>query len=75
MHGGKMFLRGECKCINFPKNVHAKPADQEDLAEIIPYIKEFCVHFNADEKEILNSEFTVITPDSNNPYKQMYVAN
>ena len=75
MHGGKMFLRGGCKEITFPKNVHVKPATREDLAEITPYIKEFCAHFNADEKEILNSEFTVITPDSNNPYKQMYVAN
>ena len=75
MHGGKMFLRGECKEITFPKNVHSKPANQEDLAEITPYVKEFCTHFNADEKEILGAGFTVITPDSNNPYKQMYVAN
>ena len=75
MHGGKMFLRGTCDNITFPKNVHVKSATKEDLAEITPYIKEFCAHFNADEKEILNSEFTVITPDSNNPYKQMYVAN
>ena len=75
MHGGKMFLRGGCKEITFPKNVRVKPATREDLAEITPYIKEFCAHFNADEKAILNSEFTVITPDSNNPYKQMYVAN
>ena len=75
MHGGKMFLRGECNGITFPKNVHVKAAEQEDLDEFYPYIKEFCEHFNADEKEILNSKFTVITPDSNNPYKQMYVAN
>lgn len=75
MHGGKMFLRGTCKNITFPKNVHAKPVTKEDLDEIYPYIKEFCAHFNADEKEILNSEFTVISPDSNNPYKQMYVQN
>lgn len=75
MHGGKMFLRGTCENITFPKNVHVKSATKEDLAEITPYIKEFCAHFNADEKEILNSEFTVISPDSNNPYKQMYVAN
>ena len=75
MHGGKMLLRSACKGINFPKNVHAKPATKEDLAEIFPYIKEFCVCFGYNENEILNAEFTVITPDSNNPYKQMYVAN
>ena len=26
-------------------------------------------------REIMNSPFTVVTPDSKNPYKQMYVAN
>ena len=75
MHGGKMFLRGGCKGVTFPKNVHATAATKENLDEIYPYIKEFCAHFNVDESEILNSEFTVITPDSNNPYKQMYVQN
>ena len=75
MHGGKMLLRSDCKGINFPKNVHAKPATKEDLAEFYPFIEEFCELFKKDEKEILNSQFTLITPDSNNPYKQMYVAN
>ena len=28
-----------------------------------------------DAREILNGPFTVVTPDSHNPYRQMYVAN
>lgn len=75
MHGGKMLLRSNCKGVVFPKNVHAKPATSEDIAEFSEYISEFCSLFNYDEKELLSSEFTVITPDSNNPYKQMYVMN
>ncbi len=75
MHGGKMFLRTNGKDLNFPKNVNYKTADKEDMTEIYPYIKEFCSYFGYDEKEILDSEFTLITPDSNNPYKQMYVGN
>ena len=75
MHGGKMLLRSSCENIKFPKNVHAKTATKEDLGEFYPYIKEFCAIFGYDEKEILNAEFTVLTPDSNNPYKQMYVQN
>ena len=75
MHGGKMLLRSDCKNVIFPKNVHVKPATKEDLNEFYAYIKEFCVSFNYDEKEILNAEFTVVSPDSNNPYKQMYVQN
>ncbi|MDY6366963.1 MAG: glutamate synthase [Clostridia bacterium] len=75
MHGGKMILRSNCKNVIFPKNVRVSPAEKEDLAEIFPYIKEFCDNFGFDANEILNAEFTVITPDSNNPYKQMYVGN
>lgn len=75
MHGGKMILRSSCDGIKFPGQVHAAKATKEDLKEIEQYIKEFCGYFGYDENEILNSEFTVITPDSKNPYKQMYVAN
>ena len=75
MHGGKMFLRSACAEIKFPSQVTAKKATADDLQEIKEYIKAFCVHFGYDEQEILNSEFTVISPDSKNPYKQMYVTN
>lgn len=75
MHGGKMYLRSDCKNIKFPGQVSVKKATAEDLEEIEVYIKEFCKYFGCNEKEILSSEFTVVTPDSKNPYKQMYVAN
>ena len=75
MHGGKMFLRADEKCVSFPKNVNAKKATKEDLDEILPHIREFCKVFGEDESNILSSSFTVVTPDSKNPYKQMYVQN
>ena len=75
MHGGKMYLRGNCDNIKFPKGVNLKKASDEDMEEIKLYIKSFCENFGYDEKEILNSDFTLVTPDSKNPYKQMYVAN
>ncbi len=75
MHGGKMILRSNCKGVTFPKNVRVSQAEKEDLDDIYPYVKEFCDCFSFDANEILNAEFTVITPDSNNPYKQMYVGN
>ena len=75
MHGGKMFLRSDCKNIKFPKNVSAQTATKEDLADIQGLIDEFCEHFGYDKKNVLNSPFTKIEPDSKNPYKQMYVAN
>lgn len=75
MHGGKMFLRGDCPDIHFPNQVTAKLANDEDLNEIRPYLSEYCEIFGYDVNKILDSAFTVITPDTKNPYKQMYVAN
>lgn len=75
MHGGKMYLRGDCRNIKFPAQVTAKPATIEDIAEIRDYLSEYCSDFGCDMNEILSTSFTVITPDSKNPYKQMYVAN
>ncbi len=75
MHGGKMFLRGNCNNIKFPRQVSAKPANTDDLAEIRKYVSEYCELFGCNANEIMDSPFTVVTPDSKNPYKQMYVAN
>lgn len=75
MHGGKMFLRSECRDVVFPAQVTAKPANQQDLREIRAYVAEFCDLFDFDADEIMSAPFTVVTPDSKNPYKQMYVAN
>ena len=75
MHGGKMFLRSECKGIKFPSQVTARPADGSDREELKEYVSEYCQLFGYDINEVLDYPFTVITPDSKNPYKQMYVAN
>ena len=75
MHGGKMFLRSECKNVKFPKQVTARPANESDIEELKAHIAEYCEIFGYDIDEILSSPFTVVTPDSKNPYKQMYVAN
>lgn len=75
MHGGKMFLRSDCKDIVFPDRVTATRATETDKNEIRAYLEEFCGYFDRNADDILSEEFTVIEPDSNNPYRQMYVAN
>ena len=75
MHGGKLFLRADCKDILFPDQVTARPATAEDLAEIEPYLRRYCDHFGGDYTCLMDSPYTVVTPDSRNPYRQMYVAN
>ena len=75
MHGGNVLLRSTCEEVDFPKNVHARRATEDDLCSFIPVIAEFCKAFGLSEKEVLSSPFTLVTPDSKNPYKQMYVQN
>ena len=75
MHGGKMFLRSACHDVIFPNQVTAHSATPEDMEELKLYVLEYCKLFDYDYKTVLDSPFTVVTPDSKNPYKQMYVAN
>ena len=75
MHGGKLFLRSDCRDVTFPGQVTARPADERDREELKQYIDEYCSLFGFDRDQILEVPFTVVTPDSKNPYRQMYVAN
>ena len=75
MHGGKLFLRGALQAERFPGQTSLHEADAEDMAEIEPYLRRFCSLFGYEMDELLDGRFTVVTPDSSNPYRQMYVAN
>ncbi len=75
MHGGKMFLRSECRDVVFPEQVTARPASPEDRSELSAYLTGYCELFGYDLESVLDAPFTVVTPDTNNPYRQMYVAN
>ncbi len=75
MHGGKMYLRGDCRELSFPSQVTVRPATDADLDEIREELLEYAQLFQVDLGMILDAPFTVVTPDSKNPYQQMYVAN
>ena len=75
MHGGQMILRSDCRGVVFPGQVSARPAAGEDMEEIKGYIEEYCRLFGRDTREILDSPFTAVTPDSSNPYRRLYAAN
>ena len=74
MHGGELILRGDCTDITFPSQVSTRTATDEDFILIRKYVTEYCALFGTDIEEVISSPFTVVTPDSANPYKQMYVA-
>lgn len=75
MHGGKMVLRGNVSQIAFPSQATVTPAGEQDLTEITPYLKKYAELFGCEPAELLKGPYTVIKPDSKNPYRQMYVAN
>ena len=74
MHGGKVFIRSG-KDVAFPPQVRSRIATEEDISEIENYIEEYCLLFGGNAEEIKKQPFTVVTPNSNNPYKQLYVRN
>ena len=75
MHGGSIYLRTE----NLPKDlsdrITVKKADAMDMEYIRPYLDTFCKKFGETPDNILAGSFYKLTPDSKNPYKQLYVAN
>lgn len=75
MHGGKLFLRSDCKNILLPKQVIARPASHKDLDGIWTYLHTFCELFGGDCDKLVQQPFTLITPNSSSPYKQLYVTN
>jgi len=75
MHGGRMILRSDCRGVIFPANVIARPAEEDDLPQIRILLEQFCGLFGKDIGELLDSPFTVVTPASSNPYKQLYAPN
>ncbi len=75
MHGGKMFIRSLCKDIVFPAQVSAHRATSEDMAEIQGDLKVYCEAFDLSYEDVMASAFTCITPNSSNPYQQLYAAN
>ena len=76
MHGGKIFVRTEAETpYDIPEQVIAKEASEGDKQEIAPFVEKFAQAFGRDADEILSGRFIVLTPDSHNPYRSMYVTN
>ncbi|MBO4360820.1 MAG: glutamate synthase [Eubacteriaceae bacterium] len=75
MHGGTLYLRGDCEGVRFPVQVNVRKATDEDMEALEGYLADYCEVFGLDPGRITEGGFTVVTPDSSNPYRQLYVAN
>jgi len=75
MHGGRLFLRKGCRIAELPGQVNVHSAKDAEIAEISRYIKRYCDLFGAGYDDIVDPGFSVVVPNSANPYRQLYVAN
>jgi glutamate synthase domain-containing protein 3 len=75
LHGGKIFIRTDTQPEDLPEQVATRIASQEDIREISSYVTEFAKYFGNNVADILGSTFYVLTPNTKNPYKQMYAMN
>ena len=74
MHGGKIFIRGEFDAV-LPPQVKCEKASLGDLETIKENLKEYAKDFSLNEKELTESTYYVLSPDSSNPYKRLYTGN
>ena len=74
MYGGKIFLRGD-RLPALPDRLLVREADAADRAELSPILTQFCDRFGLDQAKVEDAPFHVLTPDSANPYRQLYVTN
>ncbi len=75
MHGGKIFLRTAHLPPDLPAQVCVKQAEAGDKEIIRPLVEGYCAHFGGEAEALLQSEYFLLTPNSQNPYRQMYVHN
>ena len=75
MHGGRIYLRATNIPPDLPEQVVANPATSEDMELIRHEIEEFCQEFAQDFQQVFNSPFLVLTPNTNNPYQQLYITH
>lgn len=75
IHGGKIFLRCGSVPEGLPAQVAAAPAGPDDLAEIADDLRDYADRFSLDAEALLRDRFYVLTPNTSNPYKRLYVLN
>ena len=75
MHGGEIYLRTDTLPNLLPRQVKAERLEKVEDKEILAVLSDYCKEYSLDEEEVLCHTFYRLTPDSANPYKQMYTNN
>ena len=74
MHGGEIYLRCGQIPTKLPAQVRAEKIEclPEDAAALV---REWCREFGQEEGAFVNASYFRLTPNSDNPYRQMYTVN
>lgn len=74
MHGGEIYLRCGQIPTKLPAQVRAEKIERlpEDAAALV---REWCREFGQEEGAFVNASYFRLTPNSDNPYRQMYTVN
>lgn len=75
MHGGHILVRADRLCARLSEQIASRRATAEDMKLAAPYIKEYCACFGIPEEKVYEKSFFTLTPNSSNPYKQLYIQN
>lgn len=74
-HGRRIVGDFPCAGVTFPEQVSARAVGKDELDRIEGLVREFCDRFGYDEGFLLEGPFVKVVPNTNNPYRQMYVGN
>ena len=75
MHGGEMYLRCSEIPAALPAQVRAEKVGFLQSGEVADLLREYCAAFGLDPVQVLSEPFVRLTPDSGNPYRQLYTNN
>ena len=73
MHGGEIWLRTDELTAALPEQVKSERVTLSDEAASL--IREWCARFGKEEKSYLSAVYYRLTPNADNPYRQMYTTN
>ena len=72
MHGGVMYVRGEVDLRDCGAEVGILDPNEEEMAELSSYLKEYCKDTGHDYDKIMKEKFIKIYPKSSRPYGRLY---
>lgn len=73
MYGGRVFIHRLTAPKQLPQQLSWRWAQQSDIESVESSLRAFADAFSKDADELLSLEYILLTPNTENPYKQMYV--